>query len=130
MDQRPTLPRGPVRPPRKQPFKSPGMAALFAALSPGSGQMWVGHWQRALLSVALSFLCCVGYFWGIYDAYDLAVKANRGQTHSSDDYVAHAFVTLPLIVAAVFTAILVAAAWAYWGYLQAYIERLLLITVI
>jgi hypothetical protein len=109
---------------RIQPFKNPSYAALIATMSPGSGQLYVGYLQRGFLAFALSFLCGIGYFWGIYDAYQLAVKANAGEIDSSDKYVIHAYFTLPLLV--VFSIIGIGAliAWKEWHYIRSYLDIL------
>ena len=107
-----------------QPFKSPAVAAAIAALSPGSGQLWVGHLGRGLLMFGLSFLCGVGYFWGIFDAYTLAQQANEGKTHASDKYVLHAFITLPLILIIIVGVIAGGLVWHEWEMIRAYLENL------
>jgi TM2 domain-containing membrane protein YozV len=116
--------------PSQQPYKNPAFALALAAMCPGSGQLWVGHLGRGLLMFFLSFACCVGYFWGMYDAYKLAEKANRGEVTASDKYVWHAYLTLPLVLLAILMGLAGYVVWLEWSSIQTYIEQLLFITEI
>jgi hypothetical protein len=106
------------------PRKDPLLAAVIGALSPGSGQLWVGDLRRGLMMFALSFLCGVGYFWGIYDAYQLAIKANHGEFEATDKYVIHAYFTLPTILVVIIVAAAGYAVWREWGLIQHYFATL------
>jgi hypothetical protein len=116
--------RGPAPQKKKQPQKSPVTAALLAAGCPGAGQMWVGHWKRGLLYFGFSLFCCLGYFIGIFDAYRLAELANRGETTSTDDYVLHAYVTLPVAFLVIVVGLTAAVAYAMWGMIEQYLSLL------
>ncbi len=106
------------------PYKNPATAAVIAALSPGSGQLWVGDLRRGIVMFLLSFLCCLGYFWGIIDAYELAKKANRGEFQATDKYVFHAFVTMPVVLVLVLIAFGAFTAWREWRLIHDYFQVL------
>jgi TM2 domain-containing membrane protein YozV len=109
---------------RPAPYKNPATAAAIAALSPGSGQLWVGDLGRGLLMFFLAFFCGIGYFWGIYDAYRLAQKANRGEFEATDKYVIHALLTLPTVLVVILVAMGGLVLWREWSLVQNYFRLL------
>ena len=51
---------------KRLPRKSPLLAGSLAAVFPGAGQAYVGHWSDALLAFGLN----AAFFWGTYEAFE------------------------------------------------------------